>query len=69
MLYYTARDKTGHLCIGVAHSDRPTGPYIDKGNFLLRNETEGVIDATVFQENGNIYLIYKTDGNAHQKPT
>ena len=70
MLYYTARDPQGFLCIGVAQSDRPTGPYIDKGTALLKNTTEGVIDATVFQtEKGEIYLIYKTDGNAHGKPT
>lgn len=47
--YYTARDSTGHLCIGVAFSNSPTGPYIDKGVPLLRNATEGVIDCTIHQ--------------------
>jgi hypothetical protein len=37
------------LCIGVAYSDKPTGPFIDKGVPLLRNSTEGVIDATIHQ--------------------
>lgn len=49
LVYYTARDSTGHLCIGVAHSDLPTGPFIDKGVPLLRNATEGVIDCTIHQ--------------------
>lgn len=69
MIYYTARDETGKLCIGVASSDKPTGPYVDKGVPLLRNATEGVIDCTIHQENGNVILIYKVDGNAHGKPT
>lgn len=69
-VYYTARDSTGKLCIGVAWSDKPTGPYIDKGVPLLRNESEGVIDATVYQyPNGTAYLVYKVDGNAHGHPT
>ena len=49
MVYYTARDSTGFLCIGVASSDRPTGPFIDKGVPLLKNVTEGVIDCTIHQ--------------------
>ena len=70
VVYYTARDSTGQLCIGVAYSDKPTGPFIDKGVPLLRNATEGVIDATIYRfANGTTYLIYKTDGNAHGKPT
>lgn len=68
--YYTARDASGMLCIGVAYADKPTGPYVDKGVPLLRNASEGVIDATIYQfDNGTIYLIYKVDGNAHGKPT
>lgn len=54
----------------MATSDKPTGPYIDKGAPLLRNATEGVIDATIYKfANGTVYLIYKVDGNAHGKPT
>lgn len=69
-VYYTARDSSGHLCIGVGYSDKPTGPFIDKGAPLLRNATQGVIDPTIYQyQNGSIYLIYKVDGNAHGKPT
>jgi beta-xylosidase len=37
--YYTARDTTGLLCIGVAYSQYPIGPYIDKGAPLLRNNS------------------------------
>lgn len=69
MIYFTARDDTGKLCIGVASSDNPKGPYIDKGVPLLRNATEGVIDATIYQERGQVVMIYKVDGNAHGKPT
>jgi beta-xylosidase len=69
LVYYTARDSTGFLCIGVAYSDSPLGPFIDKGVPLLKNVTEGVIDCTIHQENNQIHLIYKVDGNAHGKPT
>ncbi len=69
-MYYTATDTSGRLCIGVAYSDSPTGPYIDIGLPLLRNGTEGVIDPTIYQSgNGSIYLFYKVNGNAQGAPT
>jgi beta-xylosidase len=37
MAYYTARDRTGLLCMGVAYSQYPLGSYVDKGVPLLRN--------------------------------
>lgn len=68
-MYYTARDRTGRLCIGVGYSEAPQGPYTHQSHPLLRDDEEGVIDATIYIEQGKIYLIYKVDGNAHGKPT
>ena len=36
-MYYTARDKTGRLCIGVAYSEAVQGPYTHQGQPLLRD--------------------------------
>ena len=67
-MYFTATDTTNRLCIGVAVSDRPTGPFIDKGIPLVRNGTEGVIDPTIFKfDNGSIFLLYKVNDNWDKK--
>lgn len=67
-VYFTATDTTGRLCIGVAVSDRPAGPYIDKGAPLLRNGTEGVIDPTIHKfDNGTIFLLYKVNDDWNKK--
>lgn len=60
MAYYCARDSTGYMNIGVAFSDRPTGPYIDKGTPLLRIPNKTLIDPNIYKfANGTVYLIYK----------
>ncbi len=68
--YYTARDRTGHLCIGAARAEDPLGPYTDLGRPLVREEEVGVIDANFFKDdNGRQYLIWKEDGNDNGRPT
>ena len=69
---YTAREgSTKLLSLGIAYSDQPLGPFIDKGEPMLQNLTVpvGVIDVTYFREEGKDYLIWKTDDNAQNKPT
>lgn len=70
-LYYTARDKTGILCIAVAISDDIMGPYVDSGAPLIRQTTVGSIDATFLKVASDNYLIWKDDGNGKhpQEPT
>ena len=48
---YTAREATIKLLsLGIAYSDDPLGPFIDKGEPMLQNLTVpvGVIDVTYF---------------------
>ncbi len=69
-IYYTARTKAHKLCIGMAYADHPVGPYTDIGGPLIEQTDLGLIDATYFKDSSNkSFLIYKTDGNAVQKPT
>lgn len=51
-LYYSgeSNDKTIGKCLGIAISDSPEGPFIDKGEPLLCGDTFINIDPMVFQE-------------------
>lgn len=75
--YFTARARDGTLSIGVAWSrvdpvsgmlgkEWSTGPEP-----LLKNGTEGTIDATVHVDaaSGSRWLVAKDNGNAHGDPT
>jgi arabinan endo-1,5-alpha-L-arabinosidase len=71
-LYYTARDATTpRQCIGVSTSTSPDGPFVPVGTEPLvcpngENGTEdlgGAIDASTYRENGQLYLLWKADGN------
>ena len=67
-VYYTGRKKNGPLCVAVATAARPTGPYMDHGPLVC--ESIGSIDPfTTRDENGQLYLIWKEDGNSQGKPT
>jgi hypothetical protein len=60
-LCYTARDRAHGLAIGLAKSDRPTGPWRDLGRPLLSG---GVIDSHIFIDaDGERYLFWKRDTN------
>jgi arabinan endo-1,5-alpha-L-arabinosidase len=62
--YFTAREASGRLVIGVAFADHPTGPWRDSGRPLLRDERIGIIDAHRFDDDdGRAYLYWKEDGN------
>jgi arabinan endo-1,5-alpha-L-arabinosidase len=64
LAYFTARDRTGRLCIGVAVADQVTGPWTDLGRPLIRDDRVGMIDANYLQDaNGQRYLYWKEDGN------
>jgi arabinan endo-1,5-alpha-L-arabinosidase len=69
LAYFTARDTTGILCLGVASADRVEGPWTDLGRPFLRDERVGLIDAHLFQdEDGRRYLYWKVDGNGLTPP-
>jgi beta-xylosidase len=72
-VYYTARrdegkNKKGTLCVAVATSEKPDGPYTDRGPLVCQEM--GSIDAFfVRDESDRPFLIWKEDGNDRQKPT
>lgn len=72
VLYYTARDELApRQCIGVSFSTSPSGPFTPVGSDPLvcpdgaRGTTDlgGAIDASTYQANGQLYLLWKADGN------
>lgn len=67
-VYYTAHKKQGPLCVAVATASAPAGPYTDHGPLVCQDS--GSIDAsTVRDENGQLYLLWKEDGNSRDQPT
>ncbi len=73
-IYYTARrkpqgaEKEGPLCVAVATSSKPQGPYTDKGALVCQDA--GSIDGfPVRDENGKRFLLWKEDGNSRNLPT
>ncbi|HJR09486.1 MAG TPA: family 43 glycosylhydrolase [Pyrinomonadaceae bacterium] len=67
-VYYTARKRNGPLCVAVASADKPQGPYTDHGALVCQEV--GSIDAvTTTDEHGELYLIWKEDGNSRNEPT
>lgn len=67
-IYYTARKKGGNLCVGVASATKATGPYTDHGP-LVCQEVGSIDGFPVRDEKGDLYLIWKEDGNSVRKPT
>lgn len=67
-VYYTARKKDGPLCVAVATAAKPAGPYTDRGPLICQEA--GSIDAfPVRNERGELYLVWKEDGNSRKLPT
>jgi xylan 1,4-beta-xylosidase len=67
-IYYAAHKRDGNLCVGIASSEKPEGPYTDHGPIVCQEA--GSIDAFPMRdENGKLYLIWKEDGNSVNKPT
>jgi beta-xylosidase len=67
-IYYTARKKGGNLCVGVASADRPEGPYTDHGP-LVCQEVGSIDGFPIRDEKGDLYLVWKEDGNSRDLPT
>ncbi len=67
LLYYTASDRTKNAqCVGVAQSDDPLGPFVDRRPepIVCQTDLGGTIDADAFRDDdGNLYLYFKNDGN------
>lgn len=67
-VYYVGRKRNGPLCVAVATAEKPSGPYTDHGPLIC--EEIGSIDPfTTRDENNQLYLIWKEDGNSRGKPT
>lgn len=67
-VYYVARKSGGPLCVAVATSARPAGPYQDHGALVCQDA--GSIDPLpVTDERGVRYLLWKEDGNSRNLPT
>ena len=71
-LYYTARDKLApRQCIGVSFSTTPNGPFLPVGSEPLvcpdgqrgAANLGGAIDASTYRDKGQLYLLWKADGN------
>ena len=67
-IYYTAKKKGGGLCVAVASSANATGPYTDHGP-LVCQEAGSIDGFEVRDEKGELYLIWKEDGNSRNLPT
>ena len=68
LVYYTARKRKGPLCVAVATSSTPQGPYVDHGPLVCQED--GSIDPSFVRDERNVpYLIWKEDGNSQGKPT
>jgi xylan 1,4-beta-xylosidase len=62
LAYYSARRPSGGMCVGVAFSDNPIGPYSDLGPLVC--QPAGSIDPSVVRNNaGWPFLVWKEDRN------
>ncbi|SNC67599.1 Beta-xylosidase [Hymenobacter gelipurpurascens] len=67
-VFYTAHKRGGNLAVGVASATNPAGPYTDHGPLV--GQPDGSIDGFPMRdEKGQLYLIWKEDGNSVQQPT
>lgn len=70
-LYYTARDvASGRQCIGVSTATSPDGPFVPVGTgpLVCPAAQGGAIDASTYAEFGQLYLLWKADGNCCDLP-
>lgn len=64
-MFFVARDRDlGLQCIGRATAPSPRGPFVDSDGqpFLCQTSLGGSIDPYLFEDAGNSYLIWKSDG-------
>ena len=75
VLYYTVREPiSGRPAISVASADGPEGPFADTstGPLVFQLDRGGSIDPSPFADgdgDGSLYLLWKSDDNAHDKPS
>lgn len=73
LLFFTARERaSGRQCTGVAVSTDPLGPFTSDADepLVCQRELGGTIDASPFRDaDGRLFLYYKADANAIDKPT
>jgi xylan 1,4-beta-xylosidase len=63
LAYYSGQRKDGGMCVAVATSDNPIGPYNDRGPLVC--QATGSIDPSVVRNNrGWPFLVWKEDRNA-----
>lgn len=63
LAYYSARRRSGGMCVGVAISGNPIGPYADRGPLVCQDA--GSIDPSVVRNNaGWPFLVWKEDRNS-----
>lgn len=67
VMYLTAKDSSSaYQCIGTATSATAGGPYTGVGTkpLVCPQDAGGAIDASTFRDDGGqLYLVWKTDGN------
>lgn len=76
VLYYTARDSLApRQCIGTAFAPSPNGPFTPAADPIVcpdgqRGTTDlgGAIDPSTYSEHGQLYLLWKSDGNCCNLP-
>lgn len=63
VVHYTAKMRGGRLCIGAATAHAATGPYTDRGPIVCDPGVGDIDPATVRDELGRLFLIWKEDGS------
>ncbi|MEM9518034.1 MAG: glycoside hydrolase family 43 protein [Actinomycetota bacterium] len=72
VLHYTTRHSaSGRQCISVAVGDSPSGPFVDdsEGPLVCTLELGGSIDPSTIEVDGELWLLWKSDGNCCGIPT
>lgn len=68
-VYTLGVGRGGRMCISVARSKSPRGPFVDRSARPLVCPLRGAIDPAVYRERTRTYLLYKTEDAAHGQPT
>jgi hypothetical protein len=57
------------MCISLATSPRPRGPFVDRTTKPLVCPRRGAIDPQIYLEDGKVWLLWKTEDIAIHRPT
>jgi len=71
MHYATRNSATSRQCLSVAVSIWPEGPFVDDSSepLFCASELGGAIDPSVVESGGDLWLLWKSDGNCCGLPT